>query len=351
MNKQSLNRLFGAICRSALVGLLAVGLSGTGHAEDILLVASYHETDACGQPQYQAAMDALKQGGFSNLSSKGYFLDTRVKSKEEVVQLVEQIKQDIRSKRPKFVFTIDDAAFAMLYEEILKHPETKLVFTGLNRKLEDYDKKAHFVNKRSPTANITGVFEYLFMREQFEMLEAVLKKPLSKVAVLYSTDAVGNILKDQIIDELKNTPYHDKLVLFAAEDLPTMIRHAQAINTDATIDAYIPATMSVPDPADGQRKTMDKLAPVLTRTIRKPDLSLNSSFTEYGFFGGVSIDFYQMGFQAGFLATKLLKGSSIELTPIEDAKRSIIAINRKRMRELGIRLDADVQSIVDKWID
>ena len=334
-----------------LACLLSAGMPGSVRAEDILLVASYHETDACGQPQYQAAMDALRQGGFANLSSKGYFLDTRVKSREAVQQEIERIKQDIRTTKPKFVFTIDDAAFAMLYEEILKHPETRLVFTGLNRKLEDYNQKAPFVNKRGPTANITGVFEYLFMREQFEMLEAVLKKPLNKVAVLYSTDAVGNILKDQIIDELKDTPFRDKLVLFAAEDLPSMTRHAQAINADAGIDAYIPVTMSVLDPADGQRKTMDKVAPTLTRTIRKPDLSLNSSFTEYGFFGGVSIDFYQMGFQAGFLATKLLKGSPIGQAPIEDARRSIIAVNRKRMRELGIRMDADTQSIVDKWID
>ena len=320
-------------------------------ATDVFLVASYHEKDACGQPQYKAAMDALKQAGFANLSSKGYFLDARVTPKEEVLRAVEQIKKDIRAAKPKLVFTIDDTAFAMLYEEVLQHPGTQMVFTGLNRELGYYNDKARFLNARTPVANITGVFEYLFMRDQFSMLEVVLNRPVNKVAVLYSTDAVGVILKDQILDEIKGTPYEGRIVLFAAEDIPTIIKHAKAINDDKQIDAYIPVTMSVPDPADNKHKTMDLIAPTLIKNIRKIDLSLNSSFTEYGFFGGVSIDFYQMGFQTGFLATKLLKGGAIRDIPIENAKRSIIAVNRKRMQELGIHLSPAARSIVDKWID
>lgn len=339
-----------SICRflaSLSFSLLAV----TAYAAEIFLVASYHENDVCGRPQYEAAMDALKQGGFSNLSSKGYFLDTRVRSREDVLKDIDQIKKDIRSQKPKFVFTIDDPAFAMLYEEILKQPETRLVFTGLNRSLDYYNERAQFLNKRQPAANITGIFEYIFMREQFEMLEALLKKPLRKVAVLHSTDPVGNILKDQIINELKGSKYQDSLVILPAEDIPAMLKQAKVINDSRDIDAYIPVTMSVLDPKDNTRKTMEHVAPMLTRSIRKIDISLNSSFTEYGFFGGVSIDFYQMGFQSGFQAVKLLKGASIKEIPVEDAKRSIIAINRKRMQELGIKLNTDTQGIVDRWIN
>ncbi|MCK7580376.1 MAG: hypothetical protein MZV65_35180 [Chromatiales bacterium] len=75
-------------------------------------------------------------------------------------------------------------------------------------------------------------------------------------------------------------------MLFPADDIPTMISNAKAINDDEQIDAYIPVTLSVPDPADNKRKTMQMVAPTLTKTIRKIDLSLNASFTEYGFFGG-----------------------------------------------------------------
>lgn len=337
--------------RHALASLaLLLALPSAPRAEDILLVASYHPTDACGQPQYQAAMDALKQGGFANLSAKGYYLDTRVQPREEVAKTVDRIKQDIRAHRPKFVFTIDDAAFALLYEEVLRHPETRLVFTGLNRKLEHYNQKARFLDPRGPSANITGVFEYLFMREQFDLLEAILGRPLKQVAVLYSTDPVGLILKDQILDELAATRFHDKVVLYPADDVPGMLKAAARIDAEDRIDAYVPVTMSLPDPANGRRKTMEHLAPLLIRQIRKIDLALNSSFTEYGFFGGVSVDFYQMGFQAGFMATKLLKGGAVKDMNIENARRSLVAINRKRLRELGVRMNPETRSIVDKWI-
>ena len=56
---------------SVLAVLLSIGLGGAAWATDIFLVASYDENDVCGRPQYEAAMDALKQGGFANLSSKG----------------------------------------------------------------------------------------------------------------------------------------------------------------------------------------------------------------------------------------------------------------------------------------
>ena len=123
-----------------LLPALVLGAATGVRAEDIILVASYHATDACGQPQYQAAMDALKQGGFTGLSAKGYFLDARVQGKDDIAKTVELIKQDIRSTKPKFVFTIDDTAFAMLYEEVLQHPGTRLVFTGLNRSLDYYNR-------------------------------------------------------------------------------------------------------------------------------------------------------------------------------------------------------------------
>ena len=331
--------------------LLAAVLAGTAGAADVLLVSSYDQNDACGRPQYEAALEALKQGGFAGLSSQSYFLDQRTASREQLQTAVEQIKREIRATRPKLVFAFDDPAFAMLYEEVLLQPGTRMVFSGVNRRLEDYNERAAFLDGRKPVANITGVHEYLFMRDQLSLLEAVLKRPVNKVAILHSTDAVGIILKDQILAELKNTPYADRVVALAAGDVPAMLAQARAINDDKTIDAYIPVTMSVADPADGKRKTMAQLAPMLIRDIRKIDLALNASFTEYGFFGGVSIDFYQMGFQSGFLASKLLKGGAVKGALVEDARRSLVAVNRKRMQQLGIQLGPEARSIVDKWVD
>jgi hypothetical protein len=318
-------------------------------AADVLVVGSYHEGDVCGQPQQNAAIDALKQSEFKELSFKEYHLNARFLSDMEVNRIVERIVSDIRNLKPKFVIVSDDPAFSRLYEEILEHPETRMIFTGLNRSLDEYNDKARFMENRVPVANITGVFEYLFMREQFSMAEAILGKALNRVAVLYSTDAVGMIVKDQILTELKGTEYERRVVSFVAEDLPSLVETARRIDEDDTIDAYIPVTLSIHDPASDQRMDLSALAPIITEIIRKMDLSINSSFTEAGFFGGVSIDFYQMGFEGGYMAIKLLRGIPIRDIPIVDAGHSIVSINRARARRLGIRIDPAIQSIVDQW--
>ena len=64
--------------------LLAAVLAGTAGAADVLLVSSYDQNDACGRPQYEAAREALKKGGFSGLSSQSYFLDQSTASRAQL---------------------------------------------------------------------------------------------------------------------------------------------------------------------------------------------------------------------------------------------------------------------------
>ncbi|HPJ24700.1 MAG TPA: ABC transporter substrate binding protein [Synergistaceae bacterium] len=319
---------------------------------EIFFVSSYHEGDMCGQPQYDAAMEALKQSDIPDLSFRGYYLDSRRQSPEKVQEETAKILRDLRECKPALVVTIDDLAFAKLYEEVLAHPSMYLVFTGLNRPVEEYHAKVPFLDAKGlPEANITGVYEYLFMKEQMEMLEVLLERPIDKVGVLHSTDPVGSILKKQIAQELQTTSYGKKLVFYEARNLEETLEQARKMGEDATMDAWIPVTMSVPDSSKGIHLTMGDLAKPMMERIAKPDLALNVSFTELGFYGGVSVNFYQMGFQAGLMGVKLLKGHPIENVPIENARNSLIAINRTRMRELGILLPQDFGGIVDIFLE
>ena len=320
-------------------------------AAEVFLVSSYHEGDMCGQPQYEAVVEALKQSGIPELSFRGYYLDSRRRVGKDIDREIDTIIADIRERKPALVFTIDDLAFARLYGEVLRHPSTFLVFTGLNRAVAEYDKGASFLDEKGlPAKNITGVFEYLFMKEQFEMLEVLLQRPLRKVALLHSVDPVGVILKEQIADELSRTPYAGIVEFHAAEDAESALRLADAIGADDSVDAWIPVTMSVKD-SEGGFLTMGDLAKEMTARIRKPDLALNVSFTELGFYGGVSVDFYQMGFQTGSMAAKLLKGLPIREIPVENAGASILAVNRSRLRELGISIPGDFSAVVDLFLE
>ncbi|SMG17690.1 ABC transporter substrate-binding protein [Dethiosulfovibrio salsuginis] len=340
--------------KSVLLGIVLAVLSVLprgAFAMEIFMVGSYHQGDMCGQPQYDAVVEALKQSGIPDLSFRGYYLDSRRRSPQEIDGDIEAIIGDIRELKPAMVVTVDDLAFARLYGEVLKHPSMYLVFTGLNRSVEEYNKIEPFLDRSGrPDKNVTGVFEYLFMKEQMEMLEVLLERPLDKVAVLYSRDPVGMIIKQQIEDELSSTPYGEKLLFFGADSYDEVMDAAKVVGADDTVDGWIPATMSVRDRSGGFMTMADLVGPMIS-VISKPDLALNSSFTELGFYGGVSVDFYQMGFQTGMMAARLLKGHSISDIPVEDARASIIAVNRGRLSDLGIGLSQEFAGLVDQFLD
>lgn len=343
------------VFRFTLLSILAVIVSGfstvSAWGKEVFLVASYHHGDMCGQPQYDAAIEALKQSGIPNLSFRGYYLDSRRRTAQDIDRDIETIIGDIRDLKPALVLTVDDLAFARLYREVLLHPDMFLVFTGLNRSIGEYDSEASFLDASGrPNRNVTGVFEYLFMREQMEMLEVLLERPLNRVAVIYSEDPVGLILKDQIGDELRSSPYMDKTLFYGVDSYDRALEVARIVASDDRVDGWIPGTMSIRD-GSGGFMTMDDLVGPMTSLISKPDLALNSSFAGLGFYGGVSVDFYQMGFQAGLMAARLLKGYPIGDIPVENARASIIAVNRARLAELGIPLSQELSGLVDLFLD
>lgn len=320
-------------------------------ATEIFIVASYHREDLCGRPQQEAAVEAIRQSDIPDIVFREYFLDSRRRDAKDVERDVERIIADIDARKPALALTFDDPAFAGLYGEALRRPSMFLVFSGLNGSVQDYDAAIPFLDGAGfPAKNVTGVLEPFFMKEQFEMLEVLLRRPVVRVAVLHSTDPVGMIVRRQIEAELSGTPFRDRVSFHAAADEAGALQLAESIGRDPDVDAWIPAIMTVRRSDGSGRLTLPDLARSMMSRIRKPDLTLNVSFTELGFYGGVSVDFRQMGFQAGIMAAKLLKGHPIREIPVENARKSLVAINTSRMRELGIPLPGEFSGIVDIFV-
>lgn len=320
-------------------------------ATEIFIVASYHREDVCGRPQQEAAVEAIRQSDIPDVVFREYYLDSRRRDAEDVDRDIERVIADIDARKPALTLTFDDLAFSRLYGRAVRLPSMFLVFSGLNSPVREYDAAVPFLDGNGrPAKNITGVLEPFFMKEQFEMLEVLLRRPVTRVAVLHSTDMVGMIVRRQIEAELSDTPFRDRVSFHAADDGADVLRLAESIGADPDVDAWIPAILSVRAVDRSGRLTMPDLARAMMSRIKKPDLTLNASFTELGFYGGVSVDFRQMGFQAGIMAAKLLKGHPIREIPVENAWKSLMAVNTSRLRELGIPLPIEFSGIVDIFV-
>lgn len=316
----------------------------------IVIVASYSKNDLCGRPQYQGILQAIKESKFRIYPIKTIFLDSKRRTNPAVQKKIKKAISIIKKQHPRIVITIDDLAFAKVGSKFIGSKDIYVVFTGINRPLTYYNEKLSFLNGRIPTKNITGVYEKLFIKEQMDFLQMLVKRqPL--VAIIYSTDFMGNILKNQIVGELTDTEFAQKIRLFPVLDTGQLAKAIKEINSNPDIAAYIPITLSIVDQKDERRKlTVKDLAPLLTKRIKKIDLAINKAFTRAGFFGGVSVDFLHMGYQAGRLAVLLMDGFPISNLNVENASLYKIVINKKRLKQLNIKLDDQILNMVDEFI-
>ncbi len=336
-------------CFLFFLTLFLVDFTGAMAQEAMVIVSSYAQDDLCGRPQYDGVIQALEESRFRNLPVRNVYLDSRRLSPENVQQRINEALKLIETLHPRIIVTLDDLAFFRVGCHFIGAANMYVVFSGLNRPLQFYNSRFAFLKGRIPTSNVTGVYEYLFLREQMEFMQMVLKKK-GQVALLYSTDFMGKILKGQVLTELQGTSFADRLRLFPVSDMEGLLEAVDSINSDPGIVAYIPDTMSMPGEKPGKRKTIADLASLLTARAKKIDLAINRAFTRAGFFGGVSVDFMYMGYQAGRQAVMLLDGFPIEKLPVENARRYEIIINKERMDELSLKLDDQVLNMVDEFL-
>jgi len=312
---------------------------------------SYAKNDPCGGPQYRGTIAALKREGFSEAKITSYFLNSRTIDRKRLQKRIDDARRLRMDVRPDVTIAIDDLAFQVLAPDYVDDSgKGYLVFSGLNITPEEYNKRFLFHVDRVPVKRITGVYEKLFIQKQLKFFSLLMGKKQGKVVLLYSDDPVGHIVKNQIVREIKGSAYEHMVDPVKVSTIDDLMAAARALQDDPKVSAYFPIVLSVKGRGPGKTLTMREIAPLLASMIKKPDLTINSSFVDLGLWGGVSIDFYHMGYEAGELAALLLKGYEIRKIKIKDAEKAMVVINLNRNRELDIKLPPVIMGMVDRFV-
>ncbi|WP_353683854.1 ABC transporter substrate binding protein [Thermodesulfovibrio sp. 3907-1M] len=324
--------------------LIFMLLYGCSEERTVFVLSSYDDRDVCGQPQVQGAIDSLKRE-INNLKIEITYLDSRRISRHELEKKCDDFAEKVKSRRPSLILTTDDAAFQCAAKHFMGE-EIPVVFSGINVTPEHYNKKYHFLKERKPTKNFTGVYERLFIPKQIELVEVLVGR-IDKIAVLYSTDFMGEALKQQVIYELKDTDLKNRIVFYPVSTVSELDKASEEINKRKEITAYFPFVMSI---KNEKFLTLRDVASIITEKIKKIDLAINKQFVELGFFGGVSVDFYQMGYRAGQMASYILKTGKTSELDVEDADKYVRIINLKRANDIKLNIFDKQISLFDELI-
>ncbi len=292
----------------------------------ILVVNSYSKLDQCGKPQLDGFLSTAYENGYSANEFVFNFLDIRTSSKNEIKKRVQHILKNLDNYDE--VITFDDAAFKLIGIPASKKKHY-VIFSGLNKSITQY-KKEYNLNMNY----ISGVFEKLHYLDALKMYNKYYQ--IKRVALFYSY-GVGEILKKQIQNELKDSKFNNKIDYMLVRNIDELKLKAKQINSNQKYTLFTPLALSVEDKNNKKLSFLD-FKDIYLRYIKKPDISMNKTFIHLGFLGFSGVDFYKMGKQTGeIFISKRYKQKSI----IEDAKNFSFFINIKRSKEVGLKLDKD----------
>ncbi|SDN70659.1 ABC-type uncharacterized transport system, substrate-binding protein [Desulfonauticus submarinus] len=317
----------------------------------IFILSSYRFKDPLSYPEYKGVIQCI-QNNENKIKIYSYFLNSRILPTKEIKKKVYKAVQLIKQINPKLIITLDDLAFEVILQNFLTTLNNKnpfIVFSGVNKPIEEYNKKFNFILHKTPIKNVTGVCEHIFIKQQLELIEFIVKKPFY-VALLYSTNYMGQIGKKQILRELNKTKYKNKIIIFPVTTFQELKKAVFEINNSPKIKAYFPLAISVRNPPQKNNLTLPQISSFLIQNIKKIDLGVNIGFAKVGFFGGVCADPYAMGYQAGQLAIKILQHYPIKNLKIENAKGYKIIINQTRINTLKLKIPNIFFGLIDELV-
>lgn len=328
--------------------------NSTATTKRLLIVHSYEKDHICGQPQHDGAITALADAGWKlgdNLKTTIYYMDTKRKNNTPalIAEQAQHALADIKSFQPDVVLTLDDNAFRTVGLALVDQP-IQIVFSGMNGQPEDYNEiKGFMTTRQQPGHNITGVYEKLHIRQAIRVLSTMLD--LKGVRVLSDHSPTGRAIAKQVKLELRPSP--DEEPITCRIDHRTIMsweayqKEIGTINANPEIGAFYLGTLLLKD-ADGQTYTAPEIINYAISHARKPAIGLNYAFIKMGLYGGASVDFFAMGYQAGQMIAAIFSGTDAGQLPIEDANRIALVFNLARAAALGIDIPNDILMAADE---
>ncbi len=312
----------------------------------VLILASYNENDPCGSEQIKGIKEKFYEiYGTDAVEIRTLYMRGRKVNVTDSTRKVvaEQFYQAFKEFKPKVVFLVDDLAIDYMIPYLQSDSADYIVvFTGMNKKLLDYQRKYGFMERIEghtaiPKKNITGIIEKIYAKLSIKYaLKLFPASPMDTVVFVFGPDVISQIVKEQIFHELIgfNEIQVKAITVKTFEDLIDTLNY---INSNPHIPFYYPLTLTI-DSA-GKLMDMNDLAPYYKKFVKKPDITLNKFYCYMGFFGGVSLDFKAMGEAAALKAIDYLRGEKdMRKLRVEEANVVEIVFNISRIKELSLKI-------------
>jgi len=185
--------------------------------------------------------------------------------------------------------------------------------------------------------NMTGVLLEIQTDRQFKIMRTFLPT-LRRISMMYDPDKTAPKLKEA---ESRASTYEFQLRGFPVEHEKEIPQQLRALLSESEALWLIP---------DSTVLTDESIRFILESALAKhvPVVGFSSEFTRLGALLSMSIDYGEVGREAGLLAKRILNGEQqLPLKPIS-VQRIRITVNQKTARYLGITIPKELDSLIDE---
>jgi putative ABC transport system substrate-binding protein len=185
--------------------------------------------------------------------------------------------------------------------------------------------------------NMTGVLLEIPTDRQFKIMRTFLPT-LRRIGMMYDPDKTAPKLKEAAS---RASTYEFQLQGFPVENEKEVPQQLRTLLSESEALWLIP---------DSTVLTDESIRFILESAVAKqvPVVGFSSEFTRLGALLSMSIDYGEVGREAGLLAKRIVNGEQrLPLTPVS-VQRIRITVNQKTARYLGLTIPKELDSLIDE---
>jgi len=287
------------------------------------------------QGMEHVALDSAREGFVEALKDNGY---TEGQNISIDLQNAQGDQNNLSTISDRFVSNKADLVLAIGTQAAQsiagKTTEIPIVATAVT----DFESAKLVGSNEAPGGNVTGTSDMNPIKEQMDLL-VKLVPDAKKVGVMYNSSEVNSIVQAEVAREAI-----EKLGLTYVEATVTnsndVQQAAQSIVTECDV-IYIPT--------DNTFASVMPLVSGVTTKAKIPVICGEANMVVSGGTATLGINYKDLGYQAGLMAVKILKGEAKPASmPIEGSKNFDYAINGTVANEIGLKIPADLEQYILK---
>lgn len=206
----------------------------------------------------------------------------------------------------------------------------------LGTAITDYEVAKLVDSATAPGGNVTGTNDMNPIKEQIDLLIKLVPEAKT-VGLIYASSEDNSILQAKIAKEAieKAGLNYEEVTVTNSNDVQqatqSIVEKCDAIYipTDNVVASAMPVVHSV------------------TSKSKTPVITGESGMVDNGGLATLGINYYDLGYQTGLMAIKVLKGEAQPATmPIESSTKFDFVINGEVAEEIGLKIPADLQQYV-----